>query len=299
MSQVVRWLSGTTKSHEDMGYARFNSGLTFGQASTSTNAELTIWLRMLFKPSMVPYHQKEVDVDYHDGIKRKVGIRHWKADKEDPNEFERFVKAVKSEAEVVWDQTGLCLIPPKDYRGLYWPEKRPTHQLNINCRFQLISVNEAADAHNVVQCTRIDEHSSGQIISNMDPKTRTGKFDSGDVPAALLSKNPVSVSSAGYTGHLNTIPHEIGHAIGLPHIGVLTNYSACLQAAKANPSVGTSVTQCYEGPGADDKDNIMGSGRKITLLNCLPWFWRAMAHCPDTHVKDWRVRLGKVPPRPL
>jgi hypothetical protein len=300
MGQLVDWMSGSTKVNEDIGFARFNSGLTFTRASASTNAELTIWLRVLFLPATLALHQKEVEMDNLDGTKTKVGIRQWKSDKEDPNEFQRFVDAVTALAHAVWDNTGLCLIPPKDYQPLHWPPHKPTHQLNIDCRFQLVTATSRGDAHDVIQCTRIDETSKEQFIRSwMNPGTRQGAFDSGDIPAVMLSKNPMGIGSVAYTTYKNTIPHEIGHAIGLPHIGVLTNFRGCLEAAKADPTQGTNVSMCYKGPAPEDTDNVMGTGWKVSLHNCLPWFWRAMAHCYETDYRQWGVHLGRVSPKPL
>jgi hypothetical protein len=300
MAIITEWVMGRTKSHSDVGFARFNSGLTFNRSSATSNAELTIWLRLLFLPSTLPSHQKEVEMDNFDGTKTKVGIRHWKSNKEDPNEFGRFVTAVKALAEAVWDRTELCIIPPKDYDGLNWPRTKPTHRLNINCRFQVVTATSAADAHDIIQCTRIDESSKAQFIRSwMDASNQRGAFDSGDVPPAMLSKNAMGIGSVAFTTFRNTIPHELGHAIGLPHIGVLTNYATCLAAAQASPSEGTNVSQCYDGPTADDGDNIMGGGWKTSLHNCAPWFWRAMAHCPGTDHRTWRIFQGKRPPTPL
>lgn len=238
-------------------------------------------------------------MDNLDGTKTKVGIRHWKQDKDDPNEFGRFVSSVKALAEAVWDNTNLCLVPPKDYDGLNWPPHRPTHRLNLDCRFQIVTATSRADAHDVVQCTRIDESSKKQFIRSwMNAGAREGAFDSGDIPPAMLSKNSMGIGSVAYTSHRNTIPHEIGHALGLPHVGVLTNFSGCLEGAKASPTEGTNVSMCYKGPAPDDANNIMGSGWKISVHNSLPWFWRAVAHCPGTDFRDWRIHLGKLPPTP-
>ena len=111
-----------------------------------------------------------------------------------------------------------------------------------------------------------------------------------------------------------TVPHEIGHAIGLPHVGVfhdLTKSEHQCMVAGIDPS----TTQGWESPGADRKGgkdpygnyssedvmrNIMGYGQGKALWNFLPWINRAHVHtCHETHISDWRFSSTWVPPQSL
>lgn len=110
------------------------------------------------------------------------------------------------------------------------------------------------------------------------------------------------------------IAHEIGHALGQPHIGVLRNLSACSLAIdwenfmfkEALPWMyqgGSNAHVCY-GPqsNAGDIENIMGTGDKFTKENGKPWLDRFFRHLnlsqPEifSAAASWQVSTAKTPP---
>ncbi|MGL4551700.1 MAG: hypothetical protein ACRC33_10965 [Gemmataceae bacterium] len=82
------------------------------------------------------------------------------------------------------------------------------------------------------------------------------------------------------------IAHEIGHAIGLGHIGVLLKTPLCLHAILSKEmgmdkhpltEGGRNGLVCYGyGQGLAVVGNIMGAGNDFTAVNARPWQW-AMA----------------------
>jgi hypothetical protein len=120
------WRSAEAESGET-GY--FNSALSTERAGATVNAQLTIYLRLLLvkrgKESPAPV----------DGNGKKFAHRNWDAGSA---EFEKYRPEVKRLAEKFWDQTGFCVLPPLEYRGLDWPHGNPLLHLNVDCHFEIV-----------------------------------------------------------------------------------------------------------------------------------------------------------------
>jgi hypothetical protein len=77
--------------------------------------------------------------------------------------------------------------------------------------------------------------------------------------------------------------HEIGHLIGLGHIGTILKTPLCVAAMELNgigkdshPNMkgGRNSFNCYgHGQGIAVAGNIMGAGEDFTVENALPWVW--------------------------
>src|SRR5262245_18903215 len=85
-----------------------------------------------------------------------------------------------------------------------------------------------------------------------------------------------------------TIAHEIGHHLGLDHIGVILKTPQCVFAMvaasvgadHADPLTdgGTNSFYCYGGNQATAVNaNIMGMGDKFTVENARPWLWAILS----------------------
>ena len=83
------------------------------------------------------------------------------------------------------------------------------------------------------------------------------------------------------------IAHELGHLLGLGHIGVMRKTLLCVlaQATAGWPhpagsplAGGQNAVVCYGvGQARDIVDNIMGAGDKFTIDNATPWLWAILA----------------------
>jgi hypothetical protein len=105
-----------------------------------------------------------------------------------------------------------------------------------------------------------------------------------------------------------TITHEIGHAIGLPHIGVIRNEPLCQLAIllKKIPGVNqaslpamfrgsSNAMVCYgDFANVADSSNIMGGGDKFAAENAQPWLDQILRHTQTRPA--WTVHMGHVPP---
>jgi hypothetical protein len=66
-----------------------------------------------------------------------------------------------------------------------------------------------------------------------------------------------------------TLGHELGHAIGIPHIKVILGDAQC--------TIEPNADRCY-GETEEEMANVMGSGTKLLPLNAGPWLDRIAAH---------------------
>jgi len=98
-----------------------------------------------------------------------------------------------------------------------------------------------------------------------------------------------------------TITHEVGHALGLDHIGVLKKVPLCAMARALNWSIGGSDMPLIGGANADVcygqwhwntslADDIMGMGPSFSDVDGLPWVW-AMQQLRNRRDESWEVLL--------
>jgi hypothetical protein len=160
-----------------------------------------------------------------------------------------------------------------------------TYIPNIKCSFNMIatSVHDGPNEpyHHVVDFVNLDpsEHSfrsHSELYDNLDTRI--------DVTAADSRGKPIM-----QVAHV----HEVGHLLGLEHVGVGKFY------CPANRT--TNATVCY-GVNDKDKNSVMGAGMWIKKEHALPWR-RAMValtgkgdfNCPS----DWMASSIQIYPRTI
>lgn len=216
-------------------------------------------------------------------------IREWKY-----LEWMNFWDTIFDQCEM-WNNQ-FWLIPPRDYSKLDVKVGDMKFRPNVKCELFVQLWSVPGNAHKNIKIAKLDESVSGDsTVFRSDAVT----YDSLDGVAHTFQ-------IPGPTGLKNnivhyTIPHEIGHALGQPHIGVMRKTSACLAAMRGNAkdphsNGGSNSNRCYGyGELPSISENIMGFGTKFDEVNAQPWVDRIAEHT-KTKAGDWRVKLSEMPP---
>jgi hypothetical protein len=270
----------------------FNSSLQL-VGTASQNHDLVLYLALCLQ-------KKDTSKGYSifDGTS-SFQIQNWT-----DTDWQQFQKDTLAGANL-WNDK-FWLIPPPSYKELAWPlpPGEYTHIPNIKCKLE-VNFMTSADAHMTITVAHLDDRSIPK-----DRERNAMTFNS----AALLWDNldnvPRAVEVDDNLGRTQTytrsaVPHEIGHALGMGHIGVLKKTTACLQAIadearERDPMKqgGSNSLVCYGwGEKPSLAANIMGFGSKFDAVNAKPWLERIAAHT-ETNAADWKVSMKHVPPRP-
>jgi len=164
--------------------------------------------------------------------------------------------------EKIWNQR-FVLITPQDYDGLDYESLPWKVRPNVLCLFRLVP---AASPHLEIDVVRLDPS-----VDSHQFRSTPNLYDNGDV-------------------YRPTLGHELGHALGLDEIMVMKGDKRCVANSRAG--------RCY-GETEEERANIMGSGRNITLICARPWL-DSIADYTGRAKGDWTATLdAKTPPRKI
>jgi len=271
---------------------RFDSYL--GKSSHPTqNHGLYLYLRVFLNPI-----NKRTTAQ--DANKKTFPIKDWTS-----SGWEKFTKEFKKQSNL-WNNR-FWLVPPRHFSIADFDLGRKFVRPNIACLIQTELVDTPNKAHRTVDVFNIDVDEVKRRDDLDDDNPYLGKFRSDD---RHLDSTDVSTGSRTYEDedgneytvkHHYTIAHEVGHALGLKHIGALKHTEKCALTMKFKKGGGRNAKVCY---GEFDNDaiglaeNIMGIGYKFEEVNAAPWKKRIATHT-NTLADDWRVSLVQLQPQPV
>jgi len=256
------------------GAGSFDSELNDYVVNSSTNAELTIFLRICFQPVA----GGGTIADFNG---TQFQVRNW-----NPHAWQTFTRHYQQEAQRFWEGR-FWLVTPSFFQDLDWPHGggAPTHRPNIWCRFRLAVVSTAQNPHKTIRLARLAPIPS-TVMTAGSFRSSDSLYDDHDLGTAVYSRG-------GRLYRQRTFIHEVGHALGLQHIGTssMGNEAQCLAAPSTNADV------CY-GVLPRDRSNILGFGMALSELDGLPWRKRIFQHT-GIDENEWILSMRRVYPLSL
>lgn len=236
--------SGDTTVLKTLNLSMFDAVLDTDRCNARVNAELTLVLKLGFRQinpaggaATGTYH------DYGDATEPVRAIVPW-----DAASWTAWKQNLASSAERFWDKrfwllNNLGVFPLKLPIGIFIP--------NFDCRLKVTCSDvNVGFHHHVIDVVRLA--SSERLFGS-----HASLFDSLD--------NQAIVNDVDSTGlPISQVPsaHEIGHLLGLGHVGI--GSASC-------PATGdTNASQCY-GVTDTDKNAVMGMGMQLRNGDAIPW----------------------------
>jgi hypothetical protein len=302
-TRFTPWISGNATWTVD-GHCYFNSALRIDGMSRSVNAQLNIYLRL---------YLVRKDARHWPEIRKTPASPDLVQDWNDA-EFKAFQDDVKSQADRFWDKR-FCLVNVDGNNSLDVEVAGDRVRPNVDCRFEVVWANSPASAHQIINCFKLQPGKS--IISftrGTDDGSGVGQFNNTDTQVGMYQipeyKEPCRkpygdpLAPGGIEWRDEECPagaiqlgavHEVGHLLGLPHVGTARRGHQCIQAMLKDPKEGPNARPCYTEPTLADAKNIMGQGSEIAPWNAMPWVTRLFQHT-GIGPQAWKVMNRTVAP---
>ncbi|HXB25089.1 MAG TPA: hypothetical protein VNV25_10205 [Gemmatimonadaceae bacterium] len=232
-----------------------------------TNADLTIFIRVFFSKIDPASGKKGLypDTDDTPANPSKRRIQAWGR-----GEFDRFANNLVAGAQRFWNGV-FWLKTPNTYADLDWPDESPTHHCHLYCKFALSRALDVKDSHYTIAAVRVADNetfrSNSRLYSQRD----------------IESENMIPHSTAKFWTHF----HEVGHLLGLGHVG---------HGASRNVH-GDNSAQAY-GVTMQEMTDVMGRGSLRHSWHALPW-QQAAEEFTGVAAKDWTVHMKHIWPTVL
>jgi hypothetical protein len=275
-------------SYDMFLYAGSSQG---GITPTGNVAEYKLTIKLRLKLRQVPPNPLFLDSDG-----KPFWTSPWSA-----ADWQRFIGRATTQADM-WNNKFWLQAPPTP---IFVPEydilvrERPNQAFRPNIRCALEVDFDPADsvAHQIIDVANI--RLAGRSANAGTFRSHSLLWDSQDgipwlFPLGTGFGQPTPSAQHPVTHPM--IAHEIGHLIGLKHIGTVLKTPLCEFAQTLDEAGhafgefkgGRNSDVCY-GQGQAIVGNIMGSGADFTVDNAWPWIWSIGSLFPKTMGFGWRA----------
>ncbi|HLK67166.1 MAG TPA: hypothetical protein VKU19_27215 [Bryobacteraceae bacterium] len=307
---IFKTMVGTASAVHD---AVFDSELTVAPGP-GMNHMLALKLKMYlnkFQPPMNPFtHEYFSTWIYADFSSRIFIIGPWSQ-----AEWSRFVKRFLTQCDM-WNNK-FWLIPPADFTALDVTTGGKKVRPNVYCNLNVQVQYSPAGAHRSITVVNMDAKSAARQggkketdVTSLDFRSDDSTYDSMDTAVGNVGLRDPSGNPQSKV-RFYTIPHEIGHAIGQPHIGVIRKEPLCQMAILLDrlPGVNKSALPalfagasnslaCYgDFASVPTSSNVMGGGDQFAVENAQPWRDALLRHTKARTA--WTVSMSRVAPSPV
>ena len=265
--------------HESIKGKQFNSRLS----RNDQQAILTLELHLLLE---------QIDP----GITFDSDGKMFLTEKWNSHDWTRFCTTIQSESSAHWSGKFWLVPPDSALSFMYVNQLGETWRVNVECNLKIFLTT--TKGHTRVRVAHLGQ--PGSIVDRFNQarddsffRSASHLYSNHDISPLEPSQPPRRGSrSSGSPGRTQrTHVHEVGHAIGQPHIGVMTSNVEsrlkCLyHALFKNPLEGKNTKICY-GATTDERKNTMGAGEVMTVENADPWKKRILHHAPWFAPGSW------------
>lgn len=240
--------------------ASFDSELRTTMMNQTTNAELTLVLRIFL--------QQVAGGTVNDADNRSFTTAAW-----NQRVWQEWTARYQREAQAFWSGK-YWLKTPVDNDDLIFTQNPGNirWRCNVWCRFRLELATSAGTAHKTIQVANIVLPRGSHPTAGTFRSHET-LYDQYDLGYGVYTRTDGAGHAREY--YQRTFVHEVGHALGLPHIGQMTHNAQC--TADSSSPQGTNSDSCY-GTVHSERRDVMGFGERRSLHDGTPWQNRIGRH---------------------
>jgi hypothetical protein len=244
----------------------FDSSLelpTSGDPRHNAILRITLRYRLRFADSKNRVPGVIVDIENSARAKDGTGFAHYIEDWDGPSRT-AFTKLMWV-SERIWTFK-FMLITPKTYREFDFAHSVPGQFVRPNVMCALRMEPDGGNPHINVTAVRVSGPTTFRSSTSHVPP-HDMLLEEGDPRLPVLG-------------------HEMGHALGMPHIKAMLGDAAC--------KLDDNAPRCY-GETAQEMANIMGTGRDLWPLNAEPWLDRIAVHT-GAKKDTWKATVDMTTP---